>query len=121
MNKLDTHTFPVGEFEVYKDNTGKQLLHLILGCTARWLITLLLCACYAFVVKIWISKGSDGRAISETSKRWFNTVTSAVSLALGLNVASAFKDLALYMRWPILAARKRNLREVCPPNVLPFG
>jgi hypothetical protein len=42
----------------------------------------------------------------------YNTVTTAISIALGLNIASAFKDMALNMRWPILSARKRNLDEV---------
>lgn len=51
-------------------------------------------------------------AISESQKKMYNTITTGISIALGLNIASAFKDMALNMRWPILAARKRNLVEV---------
>jgi hypothetical protein len=35
-----------------------------------------------------------------------------LSIALGLNIASAFKDMALNLRWVILSNRKRNLVEV---------
>lgn len=58
--------------------------------------------------KVWVNKG----AIDEKHKKIYNTITTGLSLALGLNIASAFKDMALNMRWPILAARKRSLREL---------
>lgn len=57
---------------------------------------------------MWLKK----RAIGEAEKRWYNGITTAISIALGLNIASAFKDMALNMRWPILAVGKRNLVEV---------
>ena len=50
--------------------------------------------------------------VDELSKRIFNAITTAISIALGLNVASAFKDMTMNMRWPILGFRKRNLDEV---------
>lgn len=50
--------------------------------------------------------------LSEGRKRMFNALTTAISIALGLNLMSAFKDLALNMRWPVLSAKKRNLIEV---------
>lgn len=50
--------------------------------------------------------------MTEFRKRVFNAVTTGIGLALGLNIASAFKDMALNMRWPILARRERNLIEV---------
>jgi hypothetical protein len=112
INKIDTHSFSSSEYQPFKDNTGRQLAHLLIGSSARWLITVGLCAAYILTVKIWIGKGSNGHAISENSKRVFNTITTAISLALGLNVSSAFKDLTLYMRWPILSSRKRSLKEV---------
>jgi hypothetical protein len=51
-------------------------------------------------------------AVTETKKRIYNAATTGIALALGLNIASAFKDMALNMRWPILANRERNLVEV---------
>ena len=51
-------------------------------------------------------------AVTESRKRVYNAATTGIGLALGLNIASAFKDMALNMRWPILARRARNLVEV---------
>lgn len=51
-------------------------------------------------------------SVTETKKRLYNAATTGIALALGLNIASAFKDMALNMRWPILANRERNLIEV---------
>lgn len=55
----------------------------------------------------------DRGVLGEGRKRMYNAITTAISIALGLNLMSAFKDLALNMRWPILSAKKRNLIEVC--------
>jgi hypothetical protein len=71
------------------------------------MITLLLCLLYGVLTIIWVGKGPVG----EDSKRVYNTITTGISIALGLNIASAFKDLALDMRWPILHSGKRNLLE----------
>jgi hypothetical protein len=56
-------------------------------------------------------------AVTELRKRIYNAITTGIALALGLNIAGAFKDMALNMRWPILANRERNLVEVslAPP------
>ena len=58
--------------------------------------------------RIWQKK----QAQSEASKKMYNAITTGISIALGLNIASAFKDMALNMRWVILSNRKRNLIEV---------
>lgn len=71
------------------------------------MITLVLCVVYGVLTIVWAGKGP----VSEASKRAYNTMTTGLAIALGLNVASAFKDLALDMRWPILNSRKRNLLE----------
>ena len=71
-------------------------------------MTIGLCACYILSIRLWVKKG----AIDEAHKKIFNAITTGISLALGLNIASSFKDLALNMRWPILSARRRNLNEV---------
>jgi hypothetical protein len=107
INKLDT-SFATSEYQPYKDNTGRQLRHLLFKSSARWFITAGLCAGYVLSTRVWVNKG----AISENQKNIYNAITTAISIALGLNIASAFKDMALNMRWPILAARKRTLREV---------
>ncbi|KAE9367273.1 hypothetical protein N431DRAFT_350702 [Stipitochalara longipes BDJ] len=106
-HKIDTF-YTSDEFQPYKDNTGRQLRHILVNGSARWAITALTCILYAGATIIWQNKV----AISETSKRLYNTITTGVSIAMGLNVASAFKDMALNMRWVILSNRKRNLIEM---------
>ena len=107
LNAIDT-SFSTSEYQPYKDNTGRQLRHLLVGSLWRFFITLAVCAGYIVATIVWVNKP----AVSESQKRLYNAITTALSLALGLNIASAFKDMALNMRWPILAAKKRNLREV---------
>ncbi|RDW68467.1 hypothetical protein BP5796_09124 [Coleophoma crateriformis] len=92
----------------YKDHSGRQLRHLLLGSLVRFLITFALCAAYVLVVREYKNAG----VLDETAKKFFNAWTTAISIALGLNIASSFKDMALNMRWPILSSRKRNLLEV---------
>jgi hypothetical protein len=92
----------------FKSNSGRQLGHLLVGALARWIISLLLCAAWVVATIVFVKKGP----VTELSKRIFNTATTGIALALGLNIASAFKDMALDMRWPILANRDRNLVEV---------
>lgn len=106
-HKIDTF-YTSEEFQPYKDNTGRQLRHLLIHGTWRWAITAVMCFCYAAATIIWQNKHAQG----ETSKRMYNTITTGVSIALGLNLQSAFKDMALNMRWVILSNRKRNLIEV---------
>lgn len=107
MNKLDT-SFSSETYHAYKDHTGRQLLHLLLGSALRFMVTAGLCAAYILSIQLWMKR----TVIDEQHKKLFNAVTTGISLALGLNIASSFKDLALNMRWPILSARRRNLKEV---------
>jgi hypothetical protein len=80
----------------------------LIGGSARWLITFAMCGAYVLATVAWQRKVAQG----ETSKRMYNAITTGVSIALGLNIASAFKDMALNLRWVILSNRKRNLVEV---------
>lgn len=88
--------------------SGKQLRYLLLGALARWIISFLLCAAWILATVIVANKGP----VTEFTKKIFNAATTGVALALGLNIASAFKGMALTLRWPILANRERNLEEV---------
>jgi hypothetical protein len=112
-HKIDTF-YTSEEFQPYKDNTGRQLRHILIAGLGRWSITAITCIFYAAATIIWQNKNAQG----ETSKRIYNTITTGLSIALGLNIQSAFKDMALNMRWVILSNRKRNLIEVCIPFLL---
>ncbi|CZR66427.1 uncharacterized protein PAC_16328 [Phialocephala subalpina] len=107
MNKIDTF-YTANTFVPYQDHTGKQLRHILIGSSARWLITAALCGGYVLATLQWQKKN----AIAEVQKKWYNGITTGISIALGLNIASAFKDMALNMRWPILAKGTRNLVEL---------
>jgi hypothetical protein len=92
----------------FKAKSGRQLRHLLVGALTRWIISLLLCAAWVLAALVVVNKGP----VTELTKRIFNAATTGIALALGLNIASGFKDMALNLRWPILANRDRNLAEV---------
>ncbi|KAK8911568.1 hypothetical protein QC760_000584 [Botrytis cinerea] len=92
----------------YKSKTGKQFWNILLKSLARWLITLVLCIAYLLALRFWNRKGT----VTETSKRIFNAITTGISIALGINIATSLKDMALNVRWAVLHARKRNLYEL---------
>jgi hypothetical protein len=54
----------------------------------------------------------DKVIMDENQKRWFNTWTVALSIAMGLNMASSFKEMALNLRWWLLSCSDRNMNEV---------
>src|SRR4051794_38714373 len=107
MNKIDVHSFSTSSYQPFKDNTGRQLRHILYASSTRLFITFGLFAAYIMLTTVWVKKG----AVNENSKRIYNAMTTAISLAVGLNIATAFKDMALNMRWPILNNRKRSLKE----------
>lgn len=86
----------------------KQFWSILLKGLARWLITVALCVAYMVAVTVWKNKGT----VTEQSKRVFNALTTGISIALGINIATALKDYAMIARWPIMSHRKRNLDEV---------
>ncbi|KHJ30712.1 hypothetical protein EV44_g6291 [Erysiphe necator] len=51
-------------------------------------------------------------ATSEGEKKVHNTITTGISIALGLNISSSFRHIAMAMRWSILALGKYNLEEM---------
>jgi hypothetical protein len=107
MNKID-HTFTTNSYVPYEDHTGRQLRHILVRGSVRFAITVVLCVSYVVAAKVWENKGVQ----TENQKKLYNTITTGISIALSLNIASAFKDMALNMRWPILSSRRRNLEEV---------
>jgi hypothetical protein len=64
LQQIDTF-YSSDEFQPYKDNTGRQLRHILAAGLARWAITALMCAAYAAATIIWQHKPAQG----ETSKR----------------------------------------------------
>ncbi|RFU26411.1 hypothetical protein B7463_g9937, partial [Scytalidium lignicola] len=112
LNKIDTSYASSVFADVHKPTkakSGKQVRRILFGSSFRFFITAGLCAAYYFAIQTYVKKG----VLSEPKKKEFNAITTAISIALGLNIASAFKDMALNMRWPILSRSKpRNLDEL---------
>jgi len=102
-------TFYTLDHVPYEDHTGRQLRHILIGSSLRLFITMALCGAYILATLMWVNRG----VLGEGRKRIYNAITTAISIALGLNLMSAFKDLALNLRWPVLSGKKRNLVEVC--------
>ncbi|KAH8816546.1 hypothetical protein F5884DRAFT_226998 [Xylogone sp. PMI_703] len=112
LNKIDT-TYASSVFgdihQPTRAKSGKQVRRILFESSFRWFITAGLCAAYYFAVQTYVKKS----VLSEPKKKEFNAITTAISIALGLNIASAYKDMALNMRWVILSRRKpRNLEEM---------
>lgn len=55
----------------------------------------------------------QGRVLSNNDKSIFESIIVTLSLVVGLNIASALKDIAKHMRWWFLNLKRRNLSEVC--------
>lgn len=74
----------------------------------RWLMTATLCFMYISLVLTLEKRG----ALNSITRKSFNAVTTGISIALGLDIASALKDMASIMRWYVLTNRTYNLVEV---------
>lgn len=73
----------------------------------RWLITALLLMGFVLAVHFY-----QGRVLNNNDKSIFESIIVTLSLVVGLNIASALKDIAKHMRWWFLSLKRRNLSEV---------
>lgn len=86
----------------------RQLRRMLKVGFLRWLMSALLIA--DIYMTIW--HFSEVRVMSLYKKKLFNTLITGLSIALGLNIASALKKMATDMRWWIISGKKRTLAEV---------
>lgn len=89
----------------------RQFRDLLLHGFLRFLITVILIV--ALYEVIWSYNSYP--LLRTDQKRVFNFLVTAFSLALGLNLASSLKSIAVKARWWILSWRKRPLDEVRSP------
>jgi hypothetical protein len=92
-----------------KSNSGlkSNFIQLSLRGLARCVISWVLIA--GFYISLWMYKD---RVISPERKSGFDAITVALSIALGLNIASSLKSIALDLRWWVLGKRRRPSKEV---------
>ena len=84
-------------------NLFRILLLGLARCIASWVLIA------GFYVSLWLYKD---RIISPKAKSMFDTITIALSIAFGLNIASSLKENALDLRWWILSRKRRPAQEV---------
>lgn len=85
-----------------------QFKRLILACLVRWVMTVLLVV-GAYLV-LW--RYSAKEAMLSNKKKEFNTLIIAISIALGLNIASSMKHMVRELRWWVLSWYEWTPREV---------
>ena len=59
---------------------------------------------------LWLFEAKS--AMNEVQKKVFNTIITGLSMALGINIASSFKNVAVDTRWFFLSRKNRPLKEV---------
>jgi hypothetical protein len=74
----------------------------------RWILTAILLGAIFVTVKVFANLTIFG----EDLKRWFNGITTGLSICLGLNYASSMKSMAIDARWKILSKEPHTAREV---------
>ena len=86
----------------------RQLRTLLINGFLRFFITVTLTA-----TLLWTLFGYAKKPVlRESQKRIFNALVTALSMSLGIAIASSFKQVAINVRWWILSRRKRPLSEV---------
>ncbi|MCJ1395636.1 hypothetical protein MMC18_008522 [Xylographa bjoerkii] len=86
----------------------KQLFSLLSFGLVRFIVTgVLVGGLYA---TLWLYESES--VMSELQKKLFNTIVTALSMALGINIASSFKNVALDTRWFFLSRKGRPLKEI---------
>jgi uncharacterized membrane-anchored protein YitT (DUF2179 family) len=86
----------------------RQLQKLLIKGFFRFTITITLTATLLWTLFAY----SKPTVLTESQKRIFNTLVTALSMGLGIAIASSFKQVAINTRWWILSKKKRPLSEV---------
>lgn len=86
-----------------------QLKRLLLKGFIKWFISLALMATIGSIMYYY---STNVRPMTEKDKQKYNFLVVGFSLALGINLASSLKQMAVDVRWWVLSLIKRNLREV---------
>jgi hypothetical protein len=86
-----------------------QLGKLLVKGFIKWFITVTLIATMSGIMYYY---SNNVRPMTDLDKQTYNFLVVGLSLALGMNLASSLKEMAVDMRWWVLSLTKRNLREV---------
>lgn len=86
-----------------------QLRRLLFKGFIKWFITVALMAVMGSIMYYY---STHIRPMTDQDKQTYNFLIVGLSLALGMNLASSLKQMAVDVRWWILSLTRRNLREV---------
>jgi hypothetical protein len=86
-----------------------QLRKLLVKGFIKWFITVALIATMSGIMYYY---SNNVRPMTDLDKQTYNFLVVGLSLALGMNLASSLKQMAVDVRWWVLSLTKRNLREV---------
>lgn len=86
-----------------------QLRRLLFKGFIKWFTTV---ALMAVMGSIMYHYAYQVRPMTEKDKQTYNFLIVGLSLALGMNLASSFKQMAVDARWWVLSLTSRSLREV---------
>jgi hypothetical protein len=92
----------------YKFDPTQQFWRIFSNGLLRFLVTL----GFAVLLGVAIFVFSQKNVISDNGKKWFNAVSTGLSLALGMSIAHGFKAMAIDLRWWILSRQRWSLSEV---------
>jgi hypothetical protein len=92
-----------------------QFKRLFLACVLRWAVTAVLVV-GAYLV-LW--QYSLKEAMVSKKKKEFNTLIIAISIALGLNIASSMKHMVRELRWWMLSWYEWTPKEVSEAELRP--
>ncbi|KHJ36403.1 hypothetical protein EV44_g5686 [Erysiphe necator] len=97
------------QFDQERRDENKDIdRNVYLNCLGRYLITLFFCIGYVVIIMIW----ENNAATSAFGKRVFKSIITGISIGLSLNISGSFKEIALTMRWSLIALKKFNLDEI---------
>lgn len=107
------------------DNSGLDILatkfdrhRQFVRLACRGLVRFLLTVTLVFTLYGTLKGYEHHGLIGKTGKRFYNTLVTGLSMALGISLASSFKAIALDFRWFILSRKKRPIEKVNPSSFL---
>jgi hypothetical protein len=89
-------------------NSRRQYWQILWKGFVIWLRTVALLVLLAIILVVYNQKP----VMSSGEANTFNSLVTALSITLGLNIASALKEMTLDMRWYFLSRTARPLSEV---------
>ncbi|KAI1415683.1 hypothetical protein F5Y13DRAFT_147535 [Hypoxylon sp. FL1857] len=104
-SESDTEQFLPAKEPLRPKNEGfnhyRQAIQLFLKFLGRWLLTAIICAAFAVVLRSYDRKPY----IKDHATQIYNTIVAGLTICLSLNIASSLNAFASVFKWVILARR----------------